>query len=95
MKQFNNLTIQQFNNFQFNLILEGIWKEIKSLNKQIDDFAPWKKSAKDRKDFLLQCFKTLKSIGWELQPFLPETADKILQATQGKIKKLPPLFPRL
>lgn len=95
VKQFNNLTIQQFNNFQFNLILEGIWKEIKSLNKQIDDFAPWKKSAKDRKDFLLQCFKTLKSIGWELQPFLPETADKILQATQGKIKKLPPLFPRL
>jgi len=49
VKQFNNLTIQQFNNFQFNLILEGIWKEIKSLNKQIDDFAPWKKSARIEK----------------------------------------------
>ena len=95
VKQFNNLTIQQFNSFQFNLILEDIWNQIKRLNKEIDDFAPWKKSSEERKDFLLQCFKTLKSIAWQLQPFLPETAEKIIKATTGKIKKTPPLFPKL
>lgn len=91
----NNKTIEQFNSFQFNLILETIWNRIKKLNKQIDDFAPWSKKSEDRKDFLFQSFKTLKSIAWELQPFMPETAEKIIKATSGKIKKIIPLFPRL
>jgi methionyl-tRNA synthetase len=95
MKQWNNETMKQFNTFQFNLILETIWKEIKMLNKSIDDFAPWKKQAVDRKDFLFQCFKTLTSIAYELQPFIPGTAKKILNSCQGKIKKISPLFPRL
>jgi len=97
IEQYNNKTIKQYNNFQFNLILENIWKQIKTLNKTIDDFAPWKKTPEDRKDFLLQCFKTLKSIAWQLEPFLPETAEKIIIAATSitKIKKIPPLFPRL
>ena len=95
MKQWNNETVKLFNNFEFNLILENIWKQIKTLNKQIDDFAPWKKNSNDRKDFLLQSFKRLKSIAWELQPFLPTTAEKILKATTGKISKILPLFPRI
>lgn len=95
IEQYSNLTIEQFNNFQFNFILENIWKEIKTLNKTIDDFAPWKKKTEERKDFLFQCFKTLKSIAYELQPFIPQTAEKILKVCQGKIKKIEPLFPRL
>jgi len=86
---------KQFNNFQFNLTMENIWSQIKKLNKQIDDFAPWNKKKEERKEFLLQSINTLKSIGWQLQPFLPETADKINKSTQGKIKKITPLFPRL
>ncbi|MCL4364246.1 methionine--tRNA ligase [Patescibacteria group bacterium] len=88
-------TVQLFSNFQFNLILEDIWKQIKTLNKTIDDFAPWKKTTSERKNFLLECFKTLKKVGWQLAPFLPETSEKIVNASGGKIKKLPPLFPRL
>ena len=34
MKQWNNEIIKQFESFQFNLILENIWKEIKDLNKK-------------------------------------------------------------
>jgi len=92
--QYDNITIEQYNNFRFNLILENIWQKIKKLNKSIDDFAPWKKSTIDRKDFLLQCFKTLKSIAWQLNPFLPTTSEKILKSIQGDIKKIPPLFPK-
>lgn len=94
-QQFSNLAIQQFDRFEFNLILENIWKQIKTLNKEIDDFSPWKKQAKERKKFLLQSINRLKSVAFELQPFIPETAEKILKATQGKIKKIPPLFPRI
>ncbi|MBI5127687.1 methionine--tRNA ligase [Candidatus Roizmanbacteria bacterium] len=93
--KFNNTIINQFNYFQFNLILESIWLEIKKLNKKIDDFAPWNKKFEERKDFLLECIDTLKLIGWQLHPFLPETAEKIISASQGKIKKVQPLFPRL
>ena len=95
MKQLNNETVQQYNNFEFNLILENIWKQIKTLNKQIDDFAPWKKTSEERKYFLIQSLKKINQIGFELLPFLPITADKILEATTGKIAKIPPLFPRL
>jgi len=94
-EKYDDATIKLFNNFQFSLILENIWKQIKTLNKQVDDFAPWKKTTKDRKDFLLQCFKTLKSIAWKLQPFLPGTSEKIIKSIQGDIKKITPLFPRL
>ncbi len=88
-------SFEGFEEFQFNLVLEKIWSRIKSLNKKIDDFAPWKKAANERKEFLTDCLKTLKSIAYQLQPFLPETAGKIIDATVGEIKKIAPLFPRL
>ena len=94
-QQWNNETIKLFDNFQFNKILENIWQDIKSLNKSIDDFSPWNKKPIERKVFLLQSINKLKSIGIRLQPFLPETAEKIIKASQGKIKKIEQLFPRL
>lgn len=78
--------------FQFNNLLELIWKDVKQLNKNIDDFAPWKKTAEERRDFLISALQTLYSIGWQLQPFLPETAEKIISSTTGKIQKPTPLF---
>ena len=92
---FAGQAMKQFDNFEFNIILENIWKQIKTLNKQIDDFAPWKKTTEERKDFLTKSLQEINQIGYELQPFLPETAEKILKATQGKITKISPLFPRL
>lgn len=94
-QQYNNITIEQFNSFQFNLILESIWNKIKKLNKQIDDFAPWKKNPEERNKFLTESLDRINQIAYELQPFLPETAEKILKATTGKISKISPLFPRL
>lgn len=95
MKQWNNETVKQFNNFEFNLILENIWKRIKVLNKQTDDFAPWKKNSEERSKFLTESLNKINQIAYELQPFLPETAEKILKATTGKISKILPLFPHL
>ncbi len=94
-KNYAPATSQLFDNFQFNAILDNIWKDVKNLNKKIDDFAPWKKSSTERHDFLLQCFNALKNIGWQLLPFLPDTAEKIQKASTGTIKKIAPMFPRL
>jgi methionyl-tRNA synthetase len=88
-------TTTLFDNFQFNTILENIWKKIKILNKSTDDFAPWKKTSEDRNEFLTNSLNEIHKIGYELQPFLPETAEKIIKATTGKIIKIAPLFPRI
>jgi len=81
--------------FEFNQVLEDIWNKIKGLNKQINDFAPWKKTAEERKVFLTQIILEINYLSQELRPFIPETAEKIFQATQGKIHKLPSLFPKI
>ena len=93
--QFSDQEIELFDSFQFNVLLEQIWTEIKSLNKKINDFAPWKKKAGERKEFLVQCFGSLSDLNFRLQPFLPGTSEKISQAINGKIRKITPLFPRL
>lgn len=83
-----------FEEYQFNRILENIWSKIKIINKSIDEFAPWKKSPKDRNDFLKTTLKKIHELGYELSPFMPTTAEKILAATEGAIKKIQPLFPK-
>lgn len=88
-------TQKLYNEFQFNALTENIWKVIKQLDKGINDFEPWKKTVKERQGFLLSSLKTLYSIGWRLQPLIPQTAEKIMDSTQGKIKKTSPLFPRM
>ncbi len=87
--------ISLWENFQFNKILEAIWLKIKDLNKEIDNFAPWKKTPEERKDFLAETLLKLSLIGYSLLPLLPQTAQTIINSTQGKIEKIPPLFPKL
>ncbi|QQS43788.1 methionine--tRNA ligase [Candidatus Roizmanbacteria bacterium] len=81
--------------FQFNQALEDIWKIIKDLNKEINEKEPWKLSADDRKGHLENWLGKLYGISLSLKPFMPDTADKIGQATSGKIGKTVPLFPRI
>ena len=92
---YGGATIKLFDNFQFNLILENVWKQIKDLNKNINDFAPWKKTTEERKEFLTKSLNEVNRVGLKLRPFLPETAEKIIKTTNGKIKKITPLFPKI
>jgi len=84
--------------FEFNLILDLLWREIKALDIQISEDEPWKKSKEEltATGSLNTYSKTLLSISQELKPFLPETAGKIeKQFTQEKVISQPPLFPRI
>lgn len=84
-----------FDSYQLSNALSYVWTKIKHLNKSIDDFAPWKKSAEMRKDFLMDSLDQLRNIGFHLSPFLPITADLIAKHTQGQIVKAPIIFPRI
>lgn len=86
--------IQLMEKYQFNQTLDLIWEEIKRLNKKIDLVAPWKKKPRERLGFLKQLFVEINAVGHLLLPFIPQTAETIIKATQGKIHKIRPLFPK-
>ncbi len=81
-------------NFELNRAIEYIWLWVKGLNKKLDQEAPWKKSSLGRKIIVQEMINELNNVGQQLSLFLPETAEKIMQATQGKIRKAESLFPK-
>jgi methionyl-tRNA synthetase len=83
-----------FSRYLFNEVVMHVWKSVRNLNRKTDEFAPWKKTPQEREAFLKEALDELNTIAYLLLPFIPETAEKIVQATQGSIQKTPPLFPK-
>jgi methionyl-tRNA synthetase len=85
-----NEDIEKYN---FNVALEKLWNNIKKLDVEINTDKPWEtKDITKIQHYVIQ----LKKIAVMLQPFLPETAKKILDQFKGPtIKSQPPLFPRI
>lgn len=93
---FTPLIEKYINEFQFDNALREIWKKIDSLDKKINRTEPWKFSGKRLTKILLPIIFDIKSIAYNLKPFLPSTAEKIEKQFSGpKIKSKEPLFPRL
>jgi len=83
-------------NFRFDEALKSIWERTSYLDKYLDQKKPWKKSGFHGKAIWTDLIEGLREITFNLKPFLPETAEKILKQFQGpKIKSEAPLFPRL
>ncbi len=91
------ITISDYlDRYEFNQALIKLWEELRSLDLEISQFEPWKKTSAERKNKLIEYAKKLLSFSWQLQIFLPETADKIEKIFTGSIIKIDkPLFPRL
>lgn len=83
--------------FKFDETLTHIWELVRKFNQYIDKEAPWKIENKKKLAIVLQkSVDGIREVAWQLQPFLPETAEKILSQFKGpKIISQPPLFPRL
>ncbi len=79
---------------KFSDALGVIWKEIKSLNKHIDQSEPWKKTPEEREPLLRDLCTRCYWIGDLLSPFLPTISESIMTATSGTLEKCPPLFPK-
>lgn len=81
--------------YRFNEALSFIWSQIAEADKLVNQKKPWELSGQQLKDVLLDLVSKIQQIAFNLQPFLPETAEKILKQFSGNIKSAPPLFPRI
>lgn len=81
--------------FKFNEAIAVIWQLIAEADKKINQEKPWELSGEKLKEVLLNYVKRIQAIAFNLQPFLPETSEKILKQFSGQIKSQPPLFPRI
>lgn len=82
--------------FRFNDALTIVWEKIKGADKRIDEKEPWKLEGAALTDFIAEIVPVIREIAMILQPFLPETSDKILtQYSQANIQSQKPLFPRI
>ncbi len=83
---------KSLDDFKFNEALREIWKLISFCDRTIEKERPWEKS--ERQSLVIsELLFALRNIAEMLEPFLPETSEKILK--QMKTKKSKPLFPRL
>ncbi len=82
-------------NYKFNETLTFIWSQISKEDKKINETRPWELSPEKVKPILEDLVARIQQIAFNLQPFLPKTAEKILTQFSGEIKSSPPLFPRI
>lgn len=84
---------------KFHEALSFIWEKIGKLDKFINDEKPWElaKSNPDKlTSILAACIADIQQIALLLEPFMPETAEKIAEQFKGpKIVSSKALFPRL
>jgi methionyl-tRNA synthetase len=87
---------KSLNEFKFNEALSIIWKQISQADKFINKERPWEQEGEKLKNNLENLVRQMSQIAFNLQPFLPETAEKILkQFSSNQIKSEEPLFPRI
>jgi methionyl-tRNA synthetase len=87
--------------YEFSEALQFIWKKISQCDKKINQTKPWellknKNKKVEMKKVLQKLIDEVREITLYLEPFLPETSEKIQKQFKGpKIQKAPPLFPRI
>ncbi len=90
---------EAISDYKFHLALEVIWQLIAQANQTIDDHKPWELAKTDTAAAVLileGVGRDLLLIAHWLTPFMPQTAEIIIQALHAKpILKTQPLFPRL
>lgn len=86
-------------NFEFSKAFDLVWDKIQGLNKQIDEEKPWSLAKNGEIEELNKCMNDLigglLNTAYELSPFLPDAAEKIIEVFEGQIHApKTPLFPK-
>lgn len=92
---FHSKIANALENYKFNEALDLIWADIADIDKQINITEPWKLEESKLEIFLDEFVVKIRSIAKTLQPFLPTTAETVLNQFSGEIKSTDPLFPRI
>lgn len=94
-KNFDPKIESLYEELKFYEALTHVWSEIQKADRKINEEKPWKLNGEKLKLVLRDLVKKIQQIAFDLQPFMPETADKIQKQFSGEIKSAAPLFPRL
>ena len=86
---------QRLNEYKFNEALYVVWRKIQEADIYINEVKPWEMEGEKLKDVLIDLSNRIRTIAYNLKPFLPETSEKILKQFSGNIKSDAPLFPRI
>lgn len=82
--------------YEFDKALAKIWERIRACDVYVNDNKIWSLTGDDKASKLQHLIEEIRSIATDLQPFLPATAQKILdQYQETTITSQPPLFPRI
>ena len=82
--------------YKFDSALKNIWEKITKLDRLLQENKPWEKTGLHQQALWNELTGGIREITYDLQPFLPETADKIIKQFEGpEIKSAAPLFPRI
>jgi methionyl-tRNA synthetase len=71
---------ESWSRLHFNTVLDHIWEMVRAANNHIAQTEPWKLAKNDPlrlKEVMFDLWNTLRLISISLQPFIPETAEKI------------------
>lgn len=94
--KFSNEINVYLKEYRFNDALFNIWGRIKILDQEINQDEPWKIADENNlKEKLWNYSLAIRNVAFDLQPFLPETAEKILNQFSGEIRSGESLFPRV
>lgn len=87
---------KELENFRMDRALEVVWQLITKTDQFINQNEPWNKSGRKLEKTLKTTVTNIRTIAFNLKPFLPETAEKIEKQFKGPlIKYEKPLFPRI
>lgn len=82
--------------YRIDIALANIWVRISQANRFVNEYKVWEKSGSEGERLVRELARDILRIAGDLRPFLPETAEKILEQFGGeRIKKGENLFPRL
>jgi methionyl-tRNA synthetase len=93
---FNDSIFQLMAKMELGQTLDYVWKIISDDNKFIEDNKPWelKKTSQEKfEEVMKKLLDDLSKISTLLEPFLPETSEKIKKALEAK--EVEPLFQRI
>lgn len=94
-KQLSQDVVTHLNAFKFNDALTSIWERITKADQLINETKPWTLEGEEAKAILQNLSEQIVIVAYDLQPFLPQTAAKILAQFSGKIQSTDSLFPRI
>lgn len=95
--KFNKNFIEKISQYKFNEALEILWSKLRACDETITKTEPWKIKDQDELQKILEPIAgDILSVAVLLQPFMPDTAKKIMATfTAEKIVKSEILFPRI